>query len=417
MVKRNPNFEKLQAGYLFPEIQKRKEAYLKQNPRAELISLGIGDTTLPLPKHITEGLAHASARLGTKEGYTGYGSVEGDPLLRKKISERFYRGIVNPNDIFISDGCKCDIGRLQMMFGSKATIAVQDPTYPVYVDTGVMMGQTELVSPAGSRYEGIVYMSSVPENHFCPDLSTLPRSDLIYVASPNNPTGVVLNHRQLEDLVAMARRNKSIIIFDAAYAMYITDPTLPRTIYEIEGAEEVAIEMGSFSKICGFTGVRLGWSIVPEALKFEDGSSVRNDWHRVMSTFFNGPSNIAQFGGLAALSDEGFSEMEEMVSYYLDNAALIKRTFDQLEIECYGGENAPYIWARFPGQNSWDVFEKFLNEFQLVITPGAGFGSAGSEFIRLSAFGRKADVEKAMERLINSDTLKSQSTCYSTGNT
>lgn len=406
MVKRNPHFEKLQAGYLFPEIQRRKEAFLKQRPDAQLISLGIGDTTLPLPMHIAASLAHASALLGTQEGYSGYGSVQGDHLLRQRISQRLYQGHIDPEDIFISDGCKCDIGRLQMMFGGEAAIAVQDPTYPVYVDTSVMVGQTGEITFSGSHYGGIVYLPSLPENNFCPDLNTLPRTDLIYITSPNNPTGTVLTHRQLEEYVKIAKRNRSIIIFDAAYAMYVSDPNLPRSIYEIKGAEEVAIELGSFSKIAGFTGVRLGWSIVPKTLKFEDGSSVKSDWHRMMSTFFNGASNLAQKGGIAALDNEGYAEMQQMVNYYLTNAALIKGTFDQLQIENYGGKNSPYIWARFPGKDSWKVFEEFLTNLEIVTTPGAGFGPAGAEFIRISAFGKRQDIKTAMKRLKNSFLLK-----------
>jgi len=399
MVKRNRHFEKLQGGYLFPEIQRRKEAFLKQRPEAQLISLGIGDTTLPLPTHIATSLARGASLLGTEEGYSGYGSVQGDPLLRKKISQKLYNETVESDDIFISDGSKCDIGRLQMMFGSDATIAVQDPTYPVYVDSSVMVGQTGTTCRSSSHYEGIVYLPSLPENNFCPDLTTIPRTDLIYITSPNNPTGTVLTHRQLKEFVDLARRNRSILIFDSAYAMYVKDPSLPRSIYEIEGAEEVAIELGSFSKIAGFTGIRLGWSIVPTALKFEDGSSVKGDWHRMVSTFFNGASNIAQQGGIAALDDEGITEMHKMIDYYMVNAALIKQNFDQLDIECYGGENAPYVWVRFPKRNSWEVFDEFLNELEIVTTPGAGFGPAGEGFIRLSAFGTRFNIETAMERV------------------
>lgn len=398
MVKRNPNMIKLRGGYLFPEINKRKRAYLEKNPDAKLISLGIGDTTQPIPPHTIEGLTAFSKNLGSHEGYRGYGPEQGEEELRKRIADKLYHGLVKASDIFISDGSKCDIGRLQVMFGSDMTIAVQDPAYPVYVDTSVIIGQTLETSSHTGCYDGITYMPCTPENNFFTDLSSVPRTDILYITSPNNPTGTVLTHAQLAELVAFAKKNRSIIVFDAAYSMFITDPNLPRSIYEVDGAREVAIEMGSFSKMTGFTGVRLGWTIVPEELCYDDGSSVKKDWSRIMSTFFNGASNIAQYGGIAALEDKGMREVEGLINYYLDNARIIKETLEKHGIKTYGGTSAPYVWAHFPNKGSWEMFDDLLERAHIITTPGEGFGPAGSGFIRMSAFGNRNDILEAMRR-------------------
>lgn len=388
MTKRNPHFSALKPTYLFPEINQRKLQYLAQHPTAKLISLGIGDTTEPIPSTITHGLVDGAARLGTKEGYTGYGQEQGQSLLREKIAENIYHNRVSPQEVFISDGAKCDIGRLQALFGGDVSIAVQDPAYPVYVDGSLMHGVKQ-----------IHYMPCTPENHFFPTLKTTPPVNLIYFCSPNNPTGAVATHDQLKKLVQFAKIHQSIIIFDSAYAHYIQDPTLPRSIYEIEGAHEVAIEMGSFSKIAGFTGVRLGWTVVPEKLLFEDGTPVIRDWTRLFTTIFNGASNIAQQGGIAALSTQGFDEMQQLTQFYLENARLIVEGLKLFPLEIYGGTNAPYVWIRFPGQKSWDVFQMLLENVQIVTTPGSGFGPAGEGFVRLSAFGHRENVLEAIQRL------------------
>lgn len=387
MVSRNPHMAKLKAGYLFPEINKRKRAFLEKNPDAKLISLGIGDTTQPLEKHIAYSLTQAAFGLGTPEGYSGYGPEQGQPVLRERIAEKLYRNRIHSDDIFISDGSKCDIGRLQLLFGSEVSIAVQDPVYPVYVDTSIMMGQQE-----------IIYMNCSPENNFFPDLSKLPRTDLIYFCSPNNPTGATANRAQLEQLVSFAKENKSILIFDAAYSMYIQDPTIPKTIYEIPGADEIAIELGSFSKMAGFTGVRLGWTVVPAKLEFEDGSLVKRDWDRIVSTCFNGASNISQIGGIGALDELGMAEMQNMVSGYLWNARKLRDLFVELGYPVVGGDNAPYVWVNF-GEPSWDVFESLLCGAQVVATPGSGFGGAGEGFMRFSAFNSAKNTEEAVVRL------------------
>ncbi len=403
MVKRNPNIAKLPAGYLFPEIGRRRRTLLERQPDARIISLGIGNTTEPLTPHIVEGLRNAALTLGTAEGYSGYDDdPKGQALLQNlktKISDKWYHGAVSPEEIVISDGAKCDCGRLQMLFGSEVTIAVQDPAYPVYVDGSVMAGATGAHNPERGQFDGLVYLPCSPANAFFPDLSALPRTDLIYFCSPNNPTGAVSTREQLRELVAFARRNGSIIIFDAAYAAFIQDNRLPRSIFEIEGSRETAIEVNSFSKPIGFTGVRLGWTVVPRELAFEGGAPVSKDWNRVMSTLFNGASNIAQYGALAALDDEGLAEMRQTVGYYMENARIIKEGLAGLGLESYGGVNSPYVWAEFPGRRSWDVFTEILEGAHVVTTPGSGFGPSGEGFIRFSGFGHRADVVEAVRRL------------------
>jgi LL-diaminopimelate aminotransferase len=389
-MKRNPAMSQLKATYLFPEIAHRKKVFLSQNPHASLISLGIGDTTEPIPQSIASAMGEAATALATVKGYTGYGAEHGMDLLREKIATKLYSNIINFNDIFISDGAKCDLGRLQLLFGKDVSIAVQDPAYPVYIEGSLMQGVKTVVS-----------MPCVPENDFFPDLKSLPRTDLIYFCSPNNPTGAVATKSQLEDLVKFAEANGSIIIFDSAYANYIQDPSLPKSIYEIEGAQNVAIEISSFSKLAGFTGVRLGWTIVPEALKFDDGTSVKADWNRVTSTIFNGASNIAQHGGFAVLEEVGIKEVEQITKHYLENARIIKETLEELGFEVYGGNNAPYLWVRFKGRKSWDVFQEILERYHVVTTPGSGFGLKGEEFIRFTAFGHRENILKAVERFKN----------------
>ncbi len=267
-------------------------------------------------------------------------------------------------------------------------MAVQDPAYPVYVDGSLLQ-----------EVQNIEYLSCVKENHFFPDFKAMPRTDLIYFCSPNNPTGAVATHEQLEELVSIATKNRSLIIFDAAYAEYIQDETLPRSIYEIPGARQVAIEMNSFSKLAGFTGVRLGWSVVPPELKYECGTSVSRDWDRVVSTIFNGASNIIQKGGEAVLEDQGWAETQQTIAYYLENASLLKHTLEKRGLSVFGGKNAPYLWAYFPKRDSWDVFEEFLEKYQLITTPGAGFGPAGEGYVRFSAFNHRLSIEKAVQRL------------------
>lgn len=397
-VKRNANFGKLQAGYLFPEIGRRRNEYLEKNPNANIVSLGIGDTTQPIPPHILSGLEKGASQLGTKEGYSGYGAEQGNKMLREKIASTLYNDLISPDEVFCSDGAKCDISRLQMMFGSEVTSGVQDPSYPVYVDTSVMVGQTGLINDSTKQFENIVYMPCNPSNGFWPDFESLPRADVYYICSPNNPTGAVATKEQLTKLVAFAKKQGSIVVFDAAYAPFIRTPGVPKSIYEIEGSKEVAIEVNSFSKYAGFTGVRLGWTIVPHDLKFSDGTPVRQDWNRVMTTTFNGASNIVQSGGLAILDKEGQKEVDTLIDYYLENASILRDCMLDLGFKVHGGTDAPYIFVELDGKSSWDTFSELLESTQVVTIPGAGFGPGGEGFLRMSAFAPRESCIEATKR-------------------
>jgi len=401
-VTRNENFAKLAGGYLFPEIGRRRTAYLEANPEMadRIISLGIGDTTMPIPPHILSGLVNGAEKLGTKEGYSGYGAEQGMGPLREKIASVLYNDLISPDEVFVSDGAKCDIMRVQQMFGPKVTSAVQDPSYPVYVDTSVMMGQTGLINEETSQYDNIVYMPCTSENNFFPDLASLPRADVVYFCSPNNPTGAAATKEQLTELVEICKERGSILVFDAAYAPFIRDPNVPKSIFEIDGAKEVAIECNSFSKYAGFTGVRLGWTVVPSDLKFSDGTPVRQDFNRVMTTAFNGASNIVQGGGLACLDPEGQQEITELIDYYLENATMLKEAMLSIGFEVFGGDNAPYVFVKLPeGKSSWDMFSEILESAQVVTIPGAGFGPGGEGYLRLSAFAPRDSVIEACDRL------------------
>jgi LL-diaminopimelate aminotransferase len=387
-MKRNSGIAQLKTNYLFPEINLRKRQFLLENPQVNLISLGIGDTTEPIPLSIAQALSIASSNLATASGYSGYGPEQGMQALRKKISSKIYSHSIEPDEIFISDGAKCDLGRLQTLFGRDISIAVQDPTYPVYLEGSLIQGITD-----------IVYMPCVPENDFFPVLENTPRADLIYFCSPNNPTGAAASRSQLEKLVAFAIANDSLIIYDAAYANYIQDPSIPKSIFEIENAKKTAIEINSFSKLAGFTGIRLGWTVVPRELQYEDGHSVRDDWNRLTSTIFNGASNIAQYGGSAVLEDLGLQEVAGLTNLYLENAAIIREALEQLNYPTFGGVNAPYVWVKAKEKKSWDAFQFFLEKYHIVTTPGSGFGFCGEGFIRFSAFGHRSTIEDAVGRL------------------
>ncbi|KAF8410838.1 hypothetical protein HHK36_003375 [Tetracentron sinense] len=398
-VSRNANMAKLQAGYLFPEIARRRATHLLKYPDAQVISLGIGDTTEPIPEVITSAMAKRSHALTTLEGYSGYGAEQGEKQLRAAIASTFYGDLgIEEGDIFVSDGAKCDISRLQVLFGSNVTMAVQDPSYPAYVDSSVIMGQTGLFQKDFEKYGNIEYMRCTPENGFFPDLSSVSRTDVIFFCSPNNPTGIAATREQLTRLVKFAKDNGSIIVYDSAYAMYMSDDS-PRSIFEIPGAKEVAIETSSFSKYAGFTGVRLGWTVVPKELLFSDGFSVAKDFNRIVCTCFNGASNIAQAGGLACLSPEGLKGMRDVIGFYKENTEIIMDTFNSLGFNVYGGKNAPYVWVHFPGRSSWDVFAEILEKTHVVTTPGSGFGPGGEGFIRVSAFGHRGNVLEASKRI------------------
>ncbi|MBO4403805.1 MAG: LL-diaminopimelate aminotransferase [Treponema sp.] len=402
MIERNEGFANLSAGYLFPEVAKRRREYQAKHPDAKIISLGIGNTTEPLTPHISKAMADYAKALGTAKGYSGYGDEQGNTELRAKIAEVLYKGMASADEVFISDGAKCDIARIQTLFGRKVKVSVQDPAYPVYVDGSVVAGAAGKSGKNG--YKGITYLPCTAENKFFPELEKIPENSLIYFCSPNNPTGACATKAQLKKLVDYANKNGCIIIFDAAYYAFIRDEKLPRTIYEIPGARKCAIEINSFSKLAGFTGVRLGWSVVPSDVKFADGTPVKQDWNRVMTTLFNGASNIAQAGGLAALDKEGQKETKALVDYYLENAALMKealtgKNFKDAGVKVYYTGDSPYLWVYFPGWKSWDIFDRILDECNVVTTPGSGFGPAGEGYLRFSSFGHRKDVTEACKRL------------------
>lgn len=391
--------EKLQYNFLFPEISARQAQHAKRYPNAKIISLGIGDTTQPLPDIVASSMANYAHSLSTSTGYRGYGAEQGSQELRKAIAERFYGDMgIQGAEVFVSDGAQCDISRLQMLFGSNMSIAIQDPIFPAYIDSSVIMGQTGDVEQESGTYQNIEYMRCDPQNGFFPDLSKTVRTDIIFFCSPNNPTGHAASWEQLERLVKLAQENGSIIVYDSAYAVYITDGS-PRSIYEIPGAKKVAIEVSSFSKIAGFTGVRLGWTVVPKELLYSNGFPVINDFNRIVCTCFNGASRIAQAGGLASLSSEGFKGVTSLVDYYKANAEILLDTFKSLGLKAYGGVNAPYLWVHFPGTSSWDMFNEILEKTHIITVPGSGFGPGGKEFIRVTAFGHRENILEASDRL------------------
>ncbi len=401
----NTHYRKLAAGYLFPEIARRTNLFLENNPGTKVKKLGIGNTTEPITPAVIAGLKKGVDDLASPETYTGYGDEQGSLILRENLS-RYYaeRGVnLSPDEFFISDGAKPDSGNIQSIFASDSTIAFQDPAYPVYVDSNVIAGRSGSYIADRGKYEGFLYMPCTKENNFIPEVPQ-EKVDLIYLCSPNNPTGAVATHEQLKAFVDYARENSSVIIFDAAYAEYVSDPKLPRTIYEIEGAKECAIEINSLSKFAGFTGVRLGWSIVPENLIAEgtEQGEIRNLWYRRQCTFFNGASNIVQSGALAVFSEKGLEESRNLVNYYMGNARLITEGLNETGLTTFGGENAPYIWLETPkGLSSWDFFDKLLAETGVIGTPGSGFGPAGEGYFRLSAFGHREDIQEAVESIKN----------------
>jgi len=404
MARLNPHYGKLVAGYLFPEIGRRVAAYQADNPGATLIRLGIGDVVLPLPDAVRGAMHAAVDEMGTEDGFRGYGPEQGYDFLREAIAEHDFgsRGVdVAASEIFVSDGSKCDSGNIQEIFAADARLAVPDPVYPVYVDTNVMAGRTGQADDAG-RYEGIVYLPGTEANGFCPEPPDEP-VDLVYLCFPNNPTGSVADRETLGRWVSWARDAGAIILFDAAYEGYISDPDIPHSIYEVPGAREVAIEFRSFSKTAGFTGTRCAYIVVPDELEGEaDGSAVKVQalWSRRHSTKFNGVSYPVQRGAEAVYSADGQREVGERVSYYMDNARIIREGLSALGLTVFGGVNAPYVWAKTPeGQGSWEFFDRLLTQAEVVGTPGAGFGACGEGYFRLSAFGKKEQVKEAVERI------------------
>lgn len=405
MARINDNYRKLAAGYLFPEISRRVGAFSQAHPDAKLIRLGIGDVVLPLPGAVREAMHRAVDEMGTEGGFRGYGPEQGYDFLREAIAAGDFasRGVnIKASEIYVSDGSKCDSGNIQEIFADNATIAVPDPVYPVYVDTNVMAGRTGAAREDGS-YEGITYLPCTEASGFLPEPPAEP-VDMVYLCFPNNPTGSTADRAALTRWVEWAKANDAVLLYDSAYEAYITDPTIPHSIYEIEGAREVAIEFRSFSKNAGFTGTRCAYIVVPDELqgRASDGSQVPLGqlWSRRHSTKFNGCSYVVQAGAAAVFSEEGQREVRERVDYYMANATLIREGLSSMGLSVFGGVNAPYVWVKTPGgSGSWDFFDQLLEKAEVVGTPGAGFGACGEGYFRLSAFGKREGVEEAIERI------------------
>ncbi|NJK48626.1 LL-diaminopimelate aminotransferase [Candidatus Gracilibacteria bacterium] len=401
----NDNYLKLKAGYLFPEIARRVNTFAQNNPDAKIIRLGIGDVTEPLPEACRKAMIKAVEEMGDRATFKGYGPEQGYTWLRDAIAKDDFqaRGCsIDADEIFVSDGSKCDTGNILDIFGNDNIIAVTDPVYPVYVDTNVMAGHTGGANEKG-EYEGFIYLPITAENNFTAQIPSQ-KVDLIYLCFPNNPTGAVATKEHLKAWVDYARANGSIIFFDAAYEAYITNPDLPHSIYEIEGARECGIEFRSFSKNAGFTGTRCAFTVVPKTLtaKAADGSNVElwKLWNRRQSTKFNGVSYIVQRGAEAVYSDEGKAQIKALVSFYLENAQIICDRLTEAGLAVYGGVNAPYVWVKTPNSlSSWDFFDKLLQTCNVVGTPGSGFGAAGEGYFRISAFNSRENVEEAMKRI------------------
>ncbi|OBQ11260.1 MAG: LL-diaminopimelate aminotransferase [Anabaena sp. LE011-02] len=401
----NDNYLKLKAGYLFPEIARRVNAFAQANPDAKIIRLGIGDVTEPLPEACRTAMIKAVEDMGDRSSFKGYGPEQGYNWLREKIATHDFQArgaAIEADEIFISDGSKCDSGNILDIFGKNNIIAVTDPVYPVYVDTNVMAGNTGDANEKG-EYGGLVYLPVTAENNFTAEIPSQ-KVDLIYLCFPNNPTGATATKEHLQAWVNYAKANGSIIFFDAAYEAFITDPTLPHSIFEIEGARDCAIEFRSFSKNAGFTGTRCALTVVPKTLtaKAADGSNVElwKLWNRRQSTKFNGVSYIIQRGAEAVYSEAGQTQIKALVNFYLDNAKIIRQELTNAGLSVYGGVNAPYVWVQTPhGLSSWEFFDKLLETVNVVGTPGSGFGAAGEGYFRISAFNSRENVEEAMKRI------------------
>jgi|TARA_B110000495_G_scaffold107901_1_gene93281 LL-diaminopimelate aminotransferase len=405
MARINDNYLKLQAGYLFPEIARRVNAFCESQPNADVIKMGIGDVTQPLCPAIVDAMHKAIDEMAIRESFRGYGPEQGYGFLRDAIAENDYqnRGIdIQSDEIFISDGSKCDSGNLLDIFGSDNVIAVLDPVYPVYVDTNVMAGHTGEADAMG-RYGKLVYMPVTAESNFEPVIPT-EHVDLIYLCYPNNPTGTVATREMLEKWVAYAKEHNSIIFYDAAYEAFISEEDVPRSIFEIEGAREVAIELRSFSKTAGFTGTRCAFTVIPKGLVGKtatgDSHSIHALWNRRQSTKFNGVSYPVQCGAAAAYSQEGREQISELVAFYMNNAKLLREGLTAAGLQVFGGINAPYVWVKTPGDtSSWDFFDELLEKSHIVGTPGSGFGAAGEGYFRLSAFNSLENTVTAIQRI------------------
>ncbi len=402
MIRINEHFLKLKASYLFLEIADHVSAYQKKNPDREIIKMGIGDVTEPLPQVCRDAFHAAVDEMGHRDTFRGYGPEQGYDFLREAIAQFDYqsRGAdISDEEIFISDGSKCDSANIQEIFATDIKIAITDPVYPVYLDTNVMAGRTG--TDHNGRFENVVYLNSTPDNHYIPEIPN-ETIDLIYLCFPNNPTGATVTRDQLKVWVDYARVNKALILYDAAYVSYIRDESLPQSIYEIEGAKEVAIEFRSFSKSAGFTGVRCAYTVIPKILKANDSKggeqSIHPLWNRRQSTKMNGVSYPVQRAAESVYTPEGQKQTRALTDYYLGNARVIREAITSLGYNCVGGDNSPYIWM-YTGKDSWESFDLLLEKAGVVTTPGSGFGSCGEGHIRLSAFNNRENVTAAMERI------------------
>jgi LL-diaminopimelate aminotransferase len=402
MIRINENFTKLKASYLFSDIAKRVAAFQEANPQKPVIRLGIGDVTEPLPPVCIEALHAGTNELSQRSTFKGYGPEQGYAFLREAIAQNDFqaRGCqISPDEIFVSDGSKCDCGNIQELFANDVRLAIPDPVYPVYVDTNVMAGRTG--ANHDGRYEGILYLDSNAANGYVPSVPTAP-ADLIYLCFPNNPTGAVATKAQLAEWVAYAKRNRAVILFDAAYEAFIRDPEIPHSIYEIEGARDVAIEFRSFSKTAGFTGTRCAYIVIPKTLVAYDAQGQAHPlhamWNRRHTTKFNGVSYPVQKAAAAIYTPEGKQQTKALVDHYLGNAKLIRAAMGKLGLSCVGGDNSPYIWVNV-GRDSWEFFDLLLNKAQVVCTPGAGFGRCGQGHVRISSFNSRENVVTALERI------------------
>jgi LL-diaminopimelate aminotransferase len=404
-VKINENYLLLKSNYIFAEINRRVEEFQKENPDAQIIKMGIGDVTRPLPRAVVDAFNRSVLEMGNADTFMGYGPEQGYKFLIEEIIKNDFKPLgieLSTDEVFISDAAKCDTANIQEIFGLENVIAVTDPVYPVYVDSNVMAGRSGPMQDNG-RYEGIVYLPCTAENNFTPELPKNP-VDLIYLCLPNNPTGTTLTREELTKWVEYARENNSIILFDAAYEAYVTEDDIPRSIYEIEGAKEVAIEFRSFSKNAGFTGTRCAFAVVPKEIMAYDSNGKAYDlnslWNRRQTTKFNGVSYPVQRAAMAVYSPEGQKEIKENIAYYLNNANIVRKSMENIGLKVYGGINSPYIWVKTPeNMDSWAFFDLLLKEANVVGTPGVGFGPSGEGYFRLTAFNTLENTEEAMNRI------------------
>lgn len=406
MVKINENFLKMEDSYLFSTVANKVAKYQQDNPDKNIIKLGIGDVTKPIANKIIEQMKKAVDELGKSNTFRGYGPEQGYEFLRKAIVKYDYekRGVqILQDEVFISDGSKCDCGNIVDLFDINNKIAITDPVYPVYLDTNIMSGRTGKYNTETGKYDGVIYIPCTSENGFIPELpQEVP--DIIYLCFPNNPTGTVINKKELTKWVNYAKDNNAIILYDSAYEAFITEEDIPHTIYEIEGAKEVAIEFKSFSKTAGFTGIRCAYTIVPKELKIKSNNgkevSLNKLWNRRQCTKFNGVSYITQRAAEAIYTEEGQKEIKENIKYYLENAKIIREGLDEVGIQYCGGINSPYIWLKVPkNMGSWEFFDMLLEKANVVGTPGVGFGPSGEGYFRLTAFGERENTEDAMKRI------------------